>query len=92
MEEDRVARLIQANYVCMGDLARYRATAAAAARGSSAANDWSVSKLCYQKAVDVFRANGKPYSQLALVAASIGSVIDVVCYYCMRYRGNKEKK
>ncbi|ORX42799.1 hypothetical protein DM01DRAFT_1350199 [Hesseltinella vesiculosa] len=79
-EEDHVARLLQSNYLCMGDLARYRASIP---RDGAAANDWAVSKASYQKAADVYRANGKPYSQLALISASVGSVIDVVCYYCM---------
>lgn len=85
-EEDDVAILLQSNYICMGDLARYRASIMSSDNKdskSSSSNAWHVSKTCYQKAVDVYRASGKPYSQLALISASTGSVIDVVWYYCM---------
>lgn len=70
----------------MGDLARYRASTMVSENKdskSSSSNAWQVSKTCYQKAVDVYRLSGKPYSQLALISASTGSVIDVVWYYCM---------
>jgi hypothetical protein len=89
MDEDKVAILLHSNYICMGDLARYRASFTLPSSGdasppSSSADAWKISKTCYQKAVDVYRASGKPYSQLALVSASTGSVIDVVWYYTMR--------
>ncbi|KAI8082742.1 uncharacterized protein BX664DRAFT_338959 [Halteromyces radiatus] len=92
-DEDKVALLLQSNYICMGDLARYHASFASSNldKDSSKENHttsrssdaWKVSKTCYQKAIDVYRSSGKPYSQLALVSASTGSVIDVVWYYCM---------
>ncbi|CAO3599292.1 unnamed protein product [Absidia cylindrospora] len=94
-DEDKVAILLQSNYICMGDLARYRASFPSTDKDSpkddnnnsnslsSTANAWKISKTCYQKAVDVYRSSGKPYSQLALVSASTGSVIDVVWYYSM---------
>ncbi|CAO3633194.1 unnamed protein product [Cunninghamella blakesleeana] len=85
-EEDEVAVILQSNYICMGDLARYRASTMILEdkdSKSSSSNAWQVSKTCYQKAVDVYRSSGKPYSQLALISASTGSVIDVVWYYCM---------
>ncbi|KAI8336089.1 hypothetical protein BC941DRAFT_354347, partial [Chlamydoabsidia padenii] len=87
-EEDKVAILLHSNYICMGDLARYRASFALPSTKdnntpSSSSDAWKISKTCYQKAVDVYRSSGKPYSQLALVSASTGSVIDVVWYYTM---------
>lgn len=83
--DERVAMVLQSNYICMGDIARYRASQATPKKNKKAISEhWKVAKDCYQKAVDVYRLTGKPYSQLALVALSSGSVIDVVWYYCMR--------
>lgn len=83
--DEKIGQLIQSNYICMGDVARYRASQAMADSKKKIANDyWKLSKECYQKAVDVYRATGKPYSQLALVSLSNGSAIDVAFYYCMR--------
>lgn len=79
--DDQIAIILQSNYICMGDIARYRASAV---DKQSSGEQWKLAKECYQKAAEVYRFSGKPYSQLALVSISNGSVIDVVWYYCMR--------
>ncbi|CDH53656.1 hypothetical protein RO3G_15814 [Lichtheimia corymbifera JMRC:FSU:9682] len=78
--DDQIAIILQSNYICMGDIARYRASAV---DKQSSGEQWKLAKECYQKAAEVYRFSGKPYSQLALVSISNGSVIDVVWYYCM---------
>ncbi|KAI8878948.1 hypothetical protein K501DRAFT_287620 [Backusella circina FSU 941] len=85
LSEDKIVGvLLQSNYICMGDLARYHAQQAMLIKNSQQASYyWSLSKSCYSKAVEVYRVSGKPYSQLALVSMSKGSAIDVVWYYCM---------
>lgn len=83
--EEKIGILLQFNYICMGDLARYHAQQAMAARSTKKTSEyWSLAKSCYLKAIDVYRKNGKPYSQLALVSISNGNAMDVVWYYCMR--------
>lgn len=83
--EEKVGVLLQFNYICMGDLARYHAQQAMAAKSTKKTSEyWSLAKSCYLKAIDVYRKNGKPYSQLALVSISNGNAMDVVWYYCMR--------
>lgn len=83
--DDKVDVLLQFNYICMGDLARYHAQQAMAAKSTKKTSEyWSLAKSCYLKAIDVYRRNGKPYSQLALVSISNGNAMDVVWYYCMR--------
>ena len=83
--DDEVAILLQFNYICMGDLARYHAQQAMTVKSSKKTTEyWAMAKSCYLKAIDVNRKNGKPYSQLALVSISNGNAIDVVWYYCMR--------
>ena len=79
--DDQIAIILQSNYICMGDIARYRASAV---DKQSSGEQWRLAKECYQKAAEVYRFSGKPYSQMALVSISNGSVIDVVWYYCMR--------
>ncbi|KAI9007983.1 hypothetical protein CLU79DRAFT_777380 [Phycomyces nitens] len=80
--DEQVAIILQSNYICMGDLARYRASQSS--RNKKAAEEsWALARSCYHKAADVYRFNGKPYSQLALISLSSGSAIDVVWYYCM---------
>ena len=74
--------ILQSNYICMGDIARYRASTSTANKKENEEN-WKLAKDCYQKAVDVYRYSGKPYSQLALVSLSSGSAVNVVWYYCM---------
>ncbi|KAI8149280.1 hypothetical protein BJV82DRAFT_587353 [Fennellomyces sp. T-0311] len=80
--EEQVAMVLQSNYICMGDIARYRASTSTASKKENEEN-WKLAKECYQKAIDVYRYSGKPYSQLALVSLSSGSAVDVVWYYCM---------
>lgn len=83
--DEKVGALLQFNYICMGDLARYHAQQAMAAKSTKKTSEyWSLAKSCYLKAIDVYRKNGKPYSQLALVSMSNGNAMDVVWYYCMR--------
>ncbi|KAI8091832.1 hypothetical protein BDF21DRAFT_310643, partial [Thamnidium elegans] len=82
--DEKVGTLLQFNYICMGDLARYNAQQAMAAKSKKkTAEFWSLAKACYLKAIDVYRENGKPYSQLALVSIYNGNAMDVVWYYCM---------
>lgn len=82
--DDKVGILLQFNYICMGDLARYHAQQAMAAKSVKKTSEyWSLAKSCYLKAIDVYRRNGKPYSQLALISISNGNAMDVVWYYCM---------
>ncbi|KAI8098403.1 uncharacterized protein B0P05DRAFT_582736 [Gilbertella persicaria] len=80
--DEKIGVLLQSNYNCMGDLARYHAQQAKGTK-KVMMEFWSMAKTCYQKAVDVYRKNGKPYSQLALVSMSNGNAMDVVWYYCM---------
>jgi hypothetical protein len=83
--EEKIGMLLQFNYICMGDLARYHAQQAMVAKSTKKTTEyWSLAKSCYLKAIDVYRRNGKPYSQLALVSISNGNAMDVVWYYCMR--------
>lgn len=83
--DDKIGILLQFNYICMGDLARYHAQQAMAAKSVKKMSEyWSLAKSCYLKAIDVYRRNGKPYSQLALISISNGNAMDVVWYYCMR--------
>lgn len=83
--EEKLGTLLQSNYICMGDLARYHAQQAAASKNTKKMLDYfALAKTCYLKAIDVYRKNGKPYSQLALVSISSGTAMDVVWYYCMR--------
>ncbi|KAK4515807.1 uncharacterized protein ATC70_010762 [Mucor velutinosus] len=83
-DDERMGILLQSNYICMGDLARYHAQQAMASKSVKKTMDyWALSKSCYLKAIDVYRKNGKPYSQLALVSMSNGNAMDVVWYYCM---------
>jgi hypothetical protein len=82
--EERVGILLQFNYLCMGDLARYHAQQQVMMAAKKSSEYWSLAKSCYLKAIDVYRKNGKPYSQLALVSISNGNAMDVVWYYCMR--------
>ncbi|KAI9321728.1 hypothetical protein BX666DRAFT_1905040 [Dichotomocladium elegans] len=79
-EDFQLATILQSNYNCMGDIARYRASAV---DKSVSAEHWKTAKDCYQKAAEVYRFSGKPYCQMALVSISNGSVIDVVWHYCM---------
>ncbi|KAI8997300.1 hypothetical protein BDB01DRAFT_30109 [Pilobolus umbonatus] len=81
--DDKVGTLLQSNYICMGDLARYQAQQAMFMKSKSADEYWSIAKSCYLKSIDVYRMTGKPYSQLALVSISNGNAMDVVWYYCM---------
>ncbi|OBZ90235.1 Protein SMG7 [Choanephora cucurbitarum] len=83
--DEKIGALLQSDYNCMGDLARYHAQQAMASKGAKKVilDYWSMAKTCYQRAVDVYRKNGKPYCQLALVSMSNGNVMDVVWYYCM---------
>ncbi|KAL0095928.1 hypothetical protein J3Q64DRAFT_1001243 [Phycomyces blakesleeanus] len=81
--DEQVAILLQSNYICMGDLARYRASQASPRNKKAAEESWALARSCYHKAADVYRFTGKPYSQLALISLSSGSAIDVVWYYCM---------
>lgn len=84
-DDERMGMLLQSNYICMGDLARYHAQQAMASKSVKKTMDyWALAKSCYLKAIDVCRKNGKPYSQLALVSMSNGNAMDVVWYYCMR--------
>lgn len=84
-DDERMGILLQSNYICMGDLARYHAQQAMASKSVKKTMDyWALAKTCYLKAIDVYRKNGKPYSQLALVSMSSGNAMDVVWYYCMR--------
>ncbi|KAI7848856.1 hypothetical protein BDC45DRAFT_551570 [Circinella umbellata] len=80
--DEQVAVILQSNYICMGDIARYRASNSLTNKKSNDEN-WRLAKACYQKAIDAYRYSGKPYSQLALVSLSSGSAVDVVWYYCM---------
>ncbi|GAA5806632.1 hypothetical protein HPULCUR_012175 [Helicostylum pulchrum] len=94
--DEKVGTLLQFNYICMGDLARYNAQQAMAAKSKKkTAEFWSLAKTCYLKAIDVYRENGKPYSQLALVSIYNGNAMDVVWYYCMslavKYRSSVGK-
>ncbi|KAL9548782.1 hypothetical protein MBANPS3_005525 [Mucor bainieri] len=84
-DDERMGMLLQSNYICMGDLARYHAQQAMASKSSvkKTMDYWALAKSCYLKAIDVYRKNGKPYSQLALVSMSSGNAMDVVWYYCM---------
>ncbi|KAL7318939.1 hypothetical protein PS15m_002121 [Mucor circinelloides] len=83
-DDERMGILLQSNYICMGDLARYHAQQAMASKSVKKTMDyWALAKSCYLKAIDVYRKNGKPYSQLALVSMSNGNAMDVVWYYCM---------
>lgn len=83
--DEKIGVLLQSNYICMGDLARYQATTAAIDNNKKKAADcWSLAKSCYSKSIEAYRKSGKPYSQLALVSISNGNAIDVVWYYCMR--------
>ncbi|KAI9487252.1 MAG: hypothetical protein EXX96DRAFT_552387 [Benjaminiella poitrasii] len=79
--DERLGILLQANYICMGDLARYHAQQAIPSKKTS--DHWSLAKTCYLKAIDVYRKTGKPYCQLALVSISNGNAMDVVWYYCL---------
>ncbi|KAI9254247.1 hypothetical protein BY458DRAFT_558857 [Sporodiniella umbellata] len=80
---ERLGHLLQFNYLCLGDLSRYHAQQATQTKNKKHKEYWSLAKTCYLKAAEVFRLNGKPYSQLALVSMSNGNAIDVVWYYCM---------
>ena len=80
--DEQVAVILQSNYICMGDIARYRASNSLTNKKTNDEN-WRLAKACYQKAIDAYRYSGKPYSQLALVSLSSGSAVDVVWYYCM---------
>ncbi|KAI9252957.1 hypothetical protein BDA99DRAFT_520507 [Phascolomyces articulosus] len=80
--DEQVAVILQSNYICMGDIARYRASTSLTNKKANNEN-WRLAKECYQKAIDCYRSSGKPYSQLALVSLSSGSAVDVVWYYCM---------
>ncbi|GAN08050.1 hypothetical protein MAM1_0187d07556 [Mucor ambiguus] len=83
-DDERMGMLMQSNYICMGDLARYHAQQAMASKSVKKTMDyWALAKSCYLKAIDVYRKNGKPYCQLALVSMSSGNAMDVVWYYCM---------
>ncbi|KAI7898506.1 uncharacterized protein BX663DRAFT_461889 [Cokeromyces recurvatus] len=82
--EEKLAILLQSNYICMGDLARYHAQQAILSKNTKKISDfWSLAKTCYLKAIDVYRKTGKPYSQLALVSISNGNAMEIVWYYCM---------
>lgn len=84
--DEQVALVLQSNYICMGDLSRYRASQTIPHDDKKTADGyWRMAKDCYHRAIDASRTSGKPYSQLALVSVSSGSAIDVVWYYCMRY-------
>lgn len=83
--DEKIGVLLQSNYICMGDLARYQAQQATASNNKKKAVDcWSLAKTCYSKSIEAYRKSGKPYSQLALVSISNGNAMDVVWYYCMR--------
>lgn len=81
--ELRTAKVLQHNYICMGDLERYSASIATKETPENPADRTSLAKQMYLKAIDIYRSNGKPYSQLALVSINSGSAIDIVWYYCM---------
>ncbi|KAG0784577.1 hypothetical protein G6F17_001667 [Rhizopus arrhizus] len=82
-DNDTIARLLQFNYICLGDLSRYHAQLAMQNKNKKYTEYWALAKTCYLKATDVFRLSGKPYCQLALASISNGNAIDVVWYYCM---------
>ncbi|KAH8551163.1 hypothetical protein BGW37DRAFT_52242 [Umbelopsis sp. PMI_123] len=79
----RVAKVLQHNFICMGDLERYNAVITSKDSPENPAERSYLAKTMYLKAIDIYRANGKPYSQLALISINGGSAIDVVWYYCM---------
>ncbi|KAI8582963.1 hypothetical protein K450DRAFT_225671 [Umbelopsis ramanniana AG] len=67
----------------MGDLERYNAVITTGDAPENPAERSYLAKTMYLKAIDIYRSNGKPYSQLALISINGGSAIDVVWYYCM---------
>jgi hypothetical protein len=79
----RVAKVLQHNFICMGDLERYNAVITSGDAPANPAERSYLAKTMYLKAIDIYRSNGKPYSQLALISINGGSAIDVVWYYCM---------
>ncbi|CAO3658685.1 unnamed protein product [Umbelopsis ramanniana] len=79
----RVAKVLQHNFICMGDLERYNAVITSKEAPGNPAERSYLAKTMYLKAIDIYRSNGKPYSQLALISINGGSAIDVVWYYCM---------
>ncbi|KAJ2960931.1 hypothetical protein NQZ79_g3733 [Umbelopsis isabellina] len=82
--ESKTAKVLHYNYICMGDLERYNAGIASQELSSDKSMEkGALAKQMYLKAIDIYRFNGKPYSQLALVSVNGGSAIDIVWYYCM---------
>ncbi|KAM3583105.1 hypothetical protein VKS41_004856 [Umbelopsis sp. WA50703] len=82
--ESKTAKVLHYNYICMGDLERYNAGIASQELSSDkSVEKGALAKQMYMKAIDIYRFNGKPYSQLALVSVNGGSAIDIVWYYCM---------
>lgn len=79
----RVVKVLQHNFICMGDLERYNAVITSKDSPENPAEKSDLAKTMYLKAIDIYRSNGKPYSQLALISINGGSAIDVVWYYCM---------
>ncbi|KAI8984593.1 hypothetical protein BDF20DRAFT_860776 [Mycotypha africana] len=86
-EKERLGQFLRSNHVRMGDLARYHAQQYQQQQQPIAKQKskeyWSLARTCYQKAIDVYRKDGWPYSQLALVSISNGNAMDVVWYYCL---------
>lgn len=81
--ESKTAKVLHYNYICMGDLERYNAGIAWQGSSDKSMEKGALAKQMYMKAIDIYRFNGKPYSQLALVSVNGGSAIDIVWYYCM---------
>lgn len=81
--ELRTAKVLQHNYIFMGDLERYNAGITSNDQAETLAQRSNLAKHMYLKAIDIYRSNGKPYSQLALLSINGGSAIDIVWYYCM---------
>lgn len=71
--------LIHRIFVCLGDLARYKAMNP----------DWSISASYYFKAIESWPDSGNPHNQLALLATYMGDHF-LTSYHCIRSLAVKE--
>ncbi|KAI8590705.1 hypothetical protein BDZ88DRAFT_84347 [Geranomyces variabilis] len=71
--------LLQKSLICLGDLSRYKEMYALDARPKR----WHVARSYYIQAARLIPDNGKPYSQLAILATYPKTHFDMLYWYCL---------
>ncbi|KAJ3166223.1 hypothetical protein HDU88_003446 [Geranomyces variabilis] len=71
--------LLQKGLICLGDLSRYKEMYALDARPKR----WHVARSYYIQAARLIPDNGKPYSQLAILATYPKTHFDMLYWYCL---------